>query len=107
MQTSPKEQEKLLQQIAVRQASIGKGSAFFNLLFPICIFLPFLALYIAPLMLIHMLEVESDWFEKYSFWSPPVITIAACSLYGFLRRKRLEPLIGALRVKLENGETIN
>lgn len=107
MQTAAKEQEKLLKQMAVRQVSTGKGSAFFNLLFPFSIFVAFSVFYIAPLTLRSMLETQSAWLDTYLFWSTPVSAIAACSLYGFLRCRRIKPMIEILRQKMKTGESIN
>lgn len=108
MQTSAKDQqqEQLLLQTAVRQASRGKGSAFFNLLFPFSLIVAFSVFYIAPLLVAFLLGIQHDYLDRYLLWSPPVITLAACCLYGILRHQRLKPVIKKLRIKLDNGEAI-
>ena len=106
MQTSAKEQEKLLQQIAVRQVLRGKGSAFFHLLFPFSIFVGFSVFYITPWILVTMLDLQSDWLITYFFWSTPVCVIATLSLHGYLRHRRLKPVINSLREKLDHGEQL-
>ncbi|MBU2097946.1 MAG: hypothetical protein KKD00_04235 [Gammaproteobacteria bacterium] len=104
MQTSAKDENKLRHQMAVRQASIGKGSAFFNLLFPFCIVTTFLFLYVIPLLFMQFLQIQSEQLRTYLTWSPPVISIAACALYGYLRHKRLKPVIERLRSELKNTQ---
>jgi hypothetical protein len=107
MQTSAKEQDKLLRQMAIRQVSGSKNSAFFNLLFPFSIVAAYSILYVAPVAFMQILKVQYKWLVIYLDWSTPVIAIAACMLYGFLRQRKLKPVMEKLRADLDREEKTN
>ena len=97
MQSSTPDQEKLLIQMAIRQASRGRGSTLFHLLLPISIFVCFCTFFIVPALLLHYLTHLPDWLVTLLTAVKALTVIAPLALYNLMRRHRLNPIIVRLR----------
>jgi hypothetical protein len=101
------EKEKLLLQMAIRQASRGNGATFFHLLFPFCLVISLLICTVAPLALIQILPNTPQWLNTYLTFSVIPTVLIALTMYKRLRQYRLGPIIADLRRKQEQGEILS
>lgn len=99
MQTSTQEQEKLLLQMAIRQASRGRGSTFFHLLFPFSLSVSFMISNGAPMLFPQIVPDPPTWLHNYLMLSPIPTVLVTSLIYSILRSRRLNPIIAKIRLQ--------
>lgn len=104
MQTSTQEQEKLLLQMAIRQASRGRGSTFFHLLFPFSLTVSFVIFTVLPMAFMRIAPEPPNWFYTYLTFSPLPTMLVTSLIYSTLRSRRLNPIIAKIRLQNEATE---
>lgn len=104
MDASTREKEKLMMQMAIRQASRGRGATFFHLLFPICLTVSFFVFFLVPAALTELLADSPEWLYQYLKLSPAPTVLAATVTYAAFRRKRLKPILESLRAQNATAE---